>query len=211
MGVRVFICGDDLLLCAGLRALLNGQSDLTVVGDAATAEDSLRLVRELTPDVVLVCGSAFPDDVHRELAENSRTVVLADLGTVESAARTVSFGARALLSPKVSESELMQAIRMVAAGDLVLLPAELTRHITQMLRDAAPPRQPTGPTHGLTLREAEVLRLLSQGLSNADIAQKLCISETTVRSHVHRMLGKLAVRSRAQAVAVAYESGLIPT
>jgi DNA-binding NarL/FixJ family response regulator len=193
MSIRVRVRCSDPLFHAALRALLDIQPDLTVLDDSAAA-----------PDVLLVARGELGPEALREWAALTRLVVIVDAGEPDAALSAVTAGARAVLDRATAPEELLTAIRLVAASDTLILPLAARRHFDRVVR---PVQQ--AALHGLTDREREVLRLIASGLSNAQVAAELRVSGTTVRSHVHHLLRKLAVPSRAQAVALAYESGAV--
>jgi DNA-binding NarL/FixJ family response regulator len=206
MPTRILVCGSDALFNAGLRALLETQPDLVVLGEVVGDERTLAAVRELSPDVVILSRDLPPPHVVRELAESVRLVMFTDDDGSGCAMGRLAMGARAVLRERTTPEELLGAIRMVATGEFLVVPLAVKHHLGPVA-----PGEPAAPAPLLTSREREVLQLLVHGLSNTEIAAKLCVSTTTVRSHVHHMLGKLDVQSRAQAVAVAYRTGLIET
>ena len=141
------------------------------------------------------------------MSEATKVVTLADIGPVRSPADVLALNARAVLPSGATPDELIHAIRVVAAGDAVLIPLAVAQHIGGVMRNSDATRVGALIKH-LTARETDILGLLAQGLSNAEVADRLFVSTSTVRSHVHHILQKLGVRSRAQAVAVAYGIGL---
>ena len=163
----------------------------------------------VSPDIVVVSVTDLSVAVHRELARAARVVTLVNVSVGWDPAEVLALGARAVLSSGVSPEELMLAIRVVAASDTtILLPLSIRQHIEAVSRTASAWERGTAAAQ-LTPRETDVLSLLAQGMSNAEVATALFVSVATVRSHVHHILRKLAVRSRAEAVAHAYKTGLI--
>lgn len=216
MRVRVVVCDDDPIMRAGLRAFLENEPDVDVVGEAPSAQ-ALQAAR-LRPDVVLVrMAGPFEGGVGamRELgdpeAEQSAKFVLLTAPAHDGdAVRALGAGFRGVVHSGGSPDELVHAIRLVASGDQLVMPLSVRR----LLLDLAQVHDARGSTkpkdlEALTPRECEVLRLLVRGTSNADIAGELSLSSATVRSHVHHLLAKLGLRNRAQAVAFAYEHGLL--
>lgn len=209
MTISVFIYCGDRLLRAGLSALLREQDGLDVVGETSDPCEAAPRARELRPDVVVASRVDHDTVTCKELAAVTKLVTFADLVTPEHVEEVLALKARAVLSPRGTPGELIHAIRAVASGDVVLLPLAIQPHIERMAQYSST-NEFAGSVAELTTREADVLGLLSQGLSNEDIAGTLFVSTATVRSHVHRMLRKLGVRNRTQAVALAYRAGLVP-
>ncbi|MBV9163690.1 MAG: response regulator transcription factor [Pseudonocardiales bacterium] len=208
MSTRIFLCCDDPLRGAGLSALLDRQPDFHIVGLSFTHEAATD-VKMVSPDIVVVSVTDLSVAVHRELARAARVVTLVNVSVGWDPAEVLALGARAVLSSGVSPEELMLAIRVVAASDTtILLPLSIRQHIEAVSRTASAWERGTAAAQ-LTPRETDVLSLLAQGMSNAEVATALFVSVATVRSHVHHILRKLAVRSRAEAVAHAYKTGLI--
>jgi DNA-binding NarL/FixJ family response regulator len=208
LNIRIFICSDDPLSCAGLVALLTDEEDFQVVGHSTRVMEALPHIREVSPDITIVSSLDADVAVHRELATVAKVVTFVSEPTVAcSPGEVLALNARAVLAPGGTAGELMHAIRVVASGDTVLLPLAVRQHVESAVQKVAAARKGALASQ-LTSREADVLSLIAQGLSTADVARKLFVSTATVRSHVHHILQKLAVRSRTQAVAVAYEAGL---
>lgn len=207
MTIRILICCHDELFGTGLRALLAIQEDFEIIGEARTAVSAVDGTHELQPDVILVTGSEFGLSMIHTVSKLVRVIVILDEDSSQTAVQMLALGARAVLSPGPTPHQLLMTIRLIADGPFLLAPVELTRQFQRLAGDHA--SQAHSPMPRLTVREHEVLELIAHGLSDVDIARKLCISNTTVRSHVHHMLGKLSVHSRAQAVAIAYQAGLI--
>lgn len=205
--IRVFVHTDQPLTCAGLTALLTAQPDLDVVG-ATTGTACGGEIADATPDVVVVVSGAELDAaLHLHVSTFAKVVTFADIGDC-TPADVLALGARAVLSTGAGPKELMQAIRVVASGDTVLMPLAVRRHVDSVMRTADVCQVGAAATH-LTTRETDVLQLLADGMSNAEVASTLFVSAATVRTHVHHILQKMAVRSRAQAVAVAYRAGMV--
>lgn len=208
MSIRLFICCDDLLSCAGVRTTLAKTADFLVVGESVNNHTCVRDATSERADIIIVKGRAFDAAVHRELAEIAKVVTFVHADSMPEPADIMSLHARAVLSSDILPEELVPVIRIVAAGNALLLPATISAHVEKMIRDDDM-FQLRSASFGLTDRETQVLKLLAKGMSNADIALSLFVSAATVRCHVHRILGKLCVRSRGQAVAAAYECGLL--
>ncbi|SEK89528.1 response regulator transcription factor [Streptacidiphilus jiangxiensis] len=207
MRITISVCSDDPLSGAGLGALLAAQEDFEVIGQSSSAGETVQKMRDTRPDVAVVSLSEIDIAAHREMATAAKVVTLADIGVELSPSDVLTLNARAVLTPSVTPGELIQTIRVVAAGDAVLIPLTVSRHIDSVMQNSSASRVGASITQ-LTERETDVLGLLARGLSNSEVADRLFISGSTVRSHVHHILQKLSVRSRAQAVAAAYELGL---
>ena len=214
--IRVLIADDQALVRGGFRLILESQRDIEVVGEAQDGRDALVQARELEPDVVLM-DVRMPEldgieATRRLLARDGRTRVL--ILTTFDADRYVyeamHAGASGFLLKDVRPEQLAEAVRTVAAGDALLAPA-ITKRLIQEFAAGRPADAPTPPAsfEDLTARELEVFKLIARGLSNAEIAAELVVSETTVKTHVARLLMKLNLRDRVQAVVLAYESGLV--
>lgn len=210
--IRVLIVDDEELIRTGLRMILDAEPDITVVGDAVDGQDALSQVERLGPDVVLM-DIRMPRmdglEATRHLcAEGSgtRVVVLTTFDLDEHVYAALSAGASGFLLKDAPASQLLHAIRVAVAGDALLAPS-VTRRLIKRFTGGAPASRPE-LSADLTAREIEVLTLLAQGLSNAEIAAHLVLGESTVKTHVARVLAKLGVRDRVQAVVLAYRSGL---
>ena len=212
--VRIVVVDDQDVVRAGFAALLATQPDFAVVGTAADGAVATRLSRELRPDVVLMdVRMPVMDGIEatRRIAAGSdrpRIIMLTTFDLDEHVYDALSAGASGFLLKEVTAEGLFDAVRVVAAGEALLAPTVTRRLIGEFLR-ARPAARVSAPLGTLTPRETEVLRLVAEGLSNAEIADRLVLSGQTVKSHVSRMLAKLGLRDRAQAVVAAYESGLV--
>ena len=211
--VRVLLVDDDQLMRAGLRAVLSSDAGIEVVGEAATGRAAVARVRALRPDLVLM-DVRMPDldgiAATREVLATSPDVKVVILTTFEQddyIFGALSAGASGFLLKRTSPEELLAAIHTVAAGDSLLSPS-VTRIVLERLARQPAPRVAGSAVAALTPREREVLGLVARGLSNGEIAAALVIEETTVKTHVKRILGKLGLRDRIQAVIFAYESGI---
>ncbi|MEL3951846.1 response regulator transcription factor [Streptomyces sp. LNU-CPARS28] len=210
MKIRVLVCCDESIMSAAMRALLDQQPDFEVLG-FTTGRESAAAVAELTPHVMIVVAPALGLDDSRELTELAALTKIVLIAKAESAHRSVEalcVGVRAVLAPDSSADDLIHVLRTVSAGASMVMPAAARRSLQGL------PQQ--GRSYGtgrraadLTPRESEVIVLLAQGKSNAEVAEKLSVSLATVRSHVHHVLRKMGVSTRAQAVAIAYETGLM--
>jgi DNA-binding NarL/FixJ family response regulator len=212
----VLIADDQALVRAGFRAILEGQPDITVVGEAADGRDAVDLARRRLPDVVLM-DIQMPDldglqATRRILAETTdhdiAVLMLTTFDLNEYIYEALRAGASGFLLKDVPPEQLIAAVRIVAAGDGLIAPTITKRLIEQFAR-TAPPSIPPTRFQQLTPRELEVLTLVARGLSNREIATDLVLSEATVKTHVKRILSKLDVRNRVQAVVLAYEVGLV--
>jgi DNA-binding NarL/FixJ family response regulator len=214
MSVSVVVVDDQDMVRAGFAALLNAQDDIEVVGQAADGVAALEVCARTAPDVVLM-DVRMPelDGVEattRLLAEPTRTRVLMlttfDIDDYVYAA--LRAGASGFLLKDATPAELVAAVRVVAAGESLLAPAVTSRLIAHFARQPTLVSTPPSLTE-LTPREREVLVLVARGLSNTEIATRLVVAEQTVKTHVSRIFFKLRIRDRAQAVMVAYETGLV--
>ncbi|MEU6550372.1 response regulator transcription factor [Streptomyces sp. NPDC046915] len=214
--IRVLIADDQQMVRQGFTVLLNTQPDIDVVGQAVDGLDAIGQVAELAPDVVLM-DIRMPElggieATGRITAEHPdiRVLVLTTFDLDEYVYEALRAGASGFLLKDASADQLAEAVRVVAAGDALLAPGITRRLIAEFSRldgsRRAPLKQRVG---GLTERETEVLALIAQGLSNAEIAERLVVAEQTVKTHVGRILVKLGLRDRTQAAVFAYESGLV--
>jgi DNA-binding NarL/FixJ family response regulator len=215
--VRIVVVDDQEVVRAGFGMLLASQPDFCVVGDAADGAEAIGVCREQQPDVVLM-DVRMPvmdgiEATRRITAEagagdRPRIIMLTTFDLDEHVYDALSAGASGFLLKAVTADRLFDAIRVVAAGEALLAPAVTRRLITEFAR-LRPPSRRSIPLDRLTPRETEVLRLIAEGLSNPEIAERLVVGEETVKTHVGRVLSKLGLRDRTQAVVAAYESGLI--
>jgi DNA-binding NarL/FixJ family response regulator len=215
--VRVIIVDDQELLRRGLRMVLEEQPDLDIVGEAADGEQAIRVVAELDPDVVIM-DVRMPGldgvEATRQITAlyRSRVLILTTFDLDEYAFTALRYGASGFLLKDVPPTQLAAAIRNIAAGDAVVAPS-VTRRLLDAYADRLPDlRQRDGsvdPLHTLTEREKEVLVEVAAGLSNSEIAAKLYLAEPTVKTHLGRVLAKLGLRDRVQAVVYAYQIGLV--
>jgi DNA-binding NarL/FixJ family response regulator len=214
--IRVVVADDQDIVRAGFSALLDTQPDITVVGSAGDGDEAVRVCREQEPDVVLMdVRMPVVDGIEatRRLAADGdggpRVLVLTTFDLDEYVYDALRSGASGFLLKDVAAERLFDAVRVVAAGDALLAPAVTRRLIGEFARLRPPPATRPERLRGLTPRETEVLRLVAEGLSNGEIAERLVVSEETVKTHVSRVLMKLDLRDRTQAVVTAYESGLV--
>jgi DNA-binding NarL/FixJ family response regulator len=210
--LRVVIADDQPMMRAGFKAVLESAGDIQVVAEAGTGEEAVRAATELNPDVVLM-DIRMPgmDGIEAtRLLPRQRVLILTTFGLDEYIINALRAGASGFLLKDAPTEEVVAAVRAVAAGDAVLSPAVTRQLLDQIARrlPAAVSQQPS-ELDALTQREQEVLRMLAAGLSNAEIATALVVSEATVKSHVSALLGKLGLRDRVQAVIYAYETRLV--
>jgi DNA-binding NarL/FixJ family response regulator len=209
------VADDHEVVRAGFAALLDTQPDFTVLGTASDGAEAVRISRELRPDVILMDVRMPGTDgieATRQLtggADGPRVIILTTFDLDEYVYDALRAGASGFLLKDVTAERLFDAVRVVAAGEALLAPAVTRRLISEFARLRPAPAAPPVTVAELTPRETEVLRLLAEGLSNPEIAGRLVITEETVKTHVSRVLRKLALRDRAQAVVLAYESGLV--
>jgi DNA-binding NarL/FixJ family response regulator len=213
--IRVLIADDEALVRGGFRMILEAQADLQVVGEAADGREALARVRELSPDVVLMDVRMPAMDgleATRRLASAApapKVLMLTTFDLDEYVYQAMKAGASGFLLKTAPPSELAAAVRAVAGGDVLLAPP-ITRRLVEQFVRRPPPGQDLPPSLGaLTAREVQVLRLTARGLSNAEIAAALFLGEATVKTHINRILAKLGLRDRVQAVVLAYETGLV--
>jgi DNA-binding NarL/FixJ family response regulator len=213
--IRVLIADDQGMVRSGFSILLNAQPDIHVIGEAVNGEEAVTMAAEQRPDVVLMDvqmpvmdGLAATRLV--TAGENApKVLVLTTFDLDDYVYEALRAGASGFLLKDASAGELSEAVRVVARGDALLAPAVTRRLIAEFARMGAP-RGPDGRlAEGLTERETEVLGLVARGMSNAEVAAKLVVAEQTVKTHVGRILMKLELRDRTQAVVYAYETGLI--
>jgi DNA-binding NarL/FixJ family response regulator len=212
--VRVLIVEDDALMRAGLRGVLSGDPAIEVVGEAGDGREVLHRTRLLSPDIVLMDirmpdldGIAATRDVLAAFP-NVKVVILTTFERDDYIFGALSAGASGFLLKRTRPEDLLAAIHTVAAGDSLLSPSVTRRVIARMAHQPAPDTTRDARLAALTQREREVLELVARGLSNGEIAATLVIEESTVKTHTKRILAKLGVRDRVQAVIFAYEHGL---
>ena len=215
MTVRVVIADDQGMVRSGFTTLLNSEPDIEVIGEAVNGQEAITRAVQLRPDVILM-------DVRMPVLDGlqatrqitamdgaPRILVLTTFDLDDYVYQALRWGASGFLLKDASARELAEAVRVVAAGDALLSPRVTRRLIAEFARMGAP-RGPSRKTlQDLTERETEVLALVAQGLSNAEIAGRLVVAEQTVKTHVSRVLMKLGLRDRTQAVVLAYETGLV--
>jgi len=221
MTIRIVIVDDQPLVRAGFRMILSSQSDIEVVGEAQDGAQALRVVQQLrqagTPADIVVMDIRMPvmDGVSatRELCRDPsgapRVVVLTTFDTDAEAFASLQAGASGFLLKNAPPEELLSAVRTVAGGDAVVAPRITRRLLDRFAGQFVAPHPDQARLEELTAREREVLLLVAQGLTNAEIGDRLSISEATVKAHVGRILTKLDLRDRVQIVVTAYETGLV--
>ncbi len=216
MTIRVLLCDDQALVRSGFRMILEARPDLEVVGEATDGLQAVELGRRLAPDVVLM-DVRMPNldgvEATRRLVvggSSARVIILTTYDLDEYVHQAIRAGASGFLLKDVQPAQLVEAIRVVAAGDALLAPS-VTRRLLERFASTLPDRDggPPSALQTLTERELEVLRLLASGRSNAELAERLFVSEATVKSHVSSILRKLGLRDRVQAVILAYDAGLV--
>jgi DNA-binding NarL/FixJ family response regulator len=214
--IRVLLCDDQALVRSGFRMILDAREDIEVVGEAEDGSQGVELAQQLDPDVILM-DVRMPNldgvEATRLLVaggSRARIVILTTFDLDEYVYEAIRAGASGFLLKDVQPAQLVDAIRVVAGGEALLAPS-VTRRLLDRFADTLPGEETKPPLalESLTERELEVLKLLAGGLSNAELAEKLFLSETTVKSHISSVLRKLDLRDRVQAVVLAYEAGLV--
>ncbi|MEU2858419.1 response regulator [Streptomyces mirabilis] len=217
MPVTVLLVDDEPLVRAGLRAVLAAQPDIEVVGEAADGAAVIPLVRQLRPDVVamdvrmpLMDGIEATRALLRTVSDPPKILVVTTFENDEYVYEALRAGADGFLLKRARPAEIVHAVRLVAEGESLLFPASV-RQLAAEYGDGGGNRAARAAMEraALTEREAEVLRLMARGLSNAEIAGRLIVGTETVKSHVSAVLAKLGARDRTQAVIAAYESGFV--
>jgi DNA-binding NarL/FixJ family response regulator len=213
--IRVMIVDDQALVRAGFRMILDAEPDIEIVAEAGDGMEAVELVNRYTLDVVLM-DIRMPNldgiEATRRLTErapSTHVLMLTTFDLNEYVYEALRAGASGFLLKDAPPEQLVNAIHVVASGEALLAPS-ITKRVIEEYARRPPPRDGLPPELSeLTAREIDVLRLLARGCSNAEIAQELFLGETTVKTHVARILQKLRLRDRVQAVVVAYESGLV--
>jgi DNA-binding NarL/FixJ family response regulator len=211
VSIRVLLADDQELMRTGFRLILNAEPDLEVVGEAADGTQAVHAARRLEPDVVLMdVRMPHMDGIAatRKLGpDGPRVLILTTFDLDEYVYDALRAGASGFLLKDAPADQLIAAIRVVASGEALLAPTVTRRLIAEFVRRPEPASVPA--LEELTARELEVLKLLARGLSNAEVARELVVSDATVKTHVKRVLSKLGLRDRVQAVVLAYETGLV--
>jgi DNA-binding NarL/FixJ family response regulator len=212
--IKVLVVDDQRLVRAGFRVILDAEPDLTVVGEAADGREALRKNHELNPDVVLM-DIRMPNMDGLEAARRiiagspARVLILTTFDADEYVYGALHAGASGFLLKDAPPDQLVAGVRAAAAGNALIDPSVTRRFIAQFTLAVRPTSATPDQLGGLTSRELDVLRLLTEGLSNSEIAERLIVEETTVKTHVSRILMKLGLRDRVQAVILAYKSGFV--
>lgn len=216
MAVTVFIADDQAMVRQGFRALLEAEPDIRVVGDAEDGKAAVEGVVRARPDVVLLDIrmpvmnglEAAAEIIRRRIEPTPKLLMLTTFDVDDYVYEALRIGASGFMLKDAPADELTRAVRVVAAGDALLAPSITRRFIEEATRQRTPPPKVSRELASLTVREREVLELIARGMSNAEIAGHLVVAEQTVKTHVGKVLAKLHLRDRAQAVVLAYESGV---
>jgi DNA-binding NarL/FixJ family response regulator len=214
MSIGVLIADDQALVRSGFRMVLEAEDDIEVVGEAANGRQAIDSTRRLKPDVVLM-DIRMPEldgiAATRRITDRhpARVLVLTTYDLDEYVYDALQAGASGFLLKDTPPEQLAEGIRAVASGEALLAPTVTRRLIEEFARIGPARRAQPAELDELTPREVEVLRLLARGMSNAEIAETLILGDTTIKTHVAHVLGKLGLRDRVQAVVLAYESGLV--
>ncbi|GAA3426156.1 response regulator [Streptosporangium sandarakinum] len=214
MTIRVLIADDQGMVRTGFTVFLSSQPDIEVVGEAADGREAMARTAELRPDVVLMDvrmpvmdGLAATRAILDADGPKPKVLILTTFDLDDYVYEALRAGASGFLLKDASAQQLAEAVRVVASGDALLAPSVTRRLISEFARVG--PRRPRARPADITERETEVLTLIAQGRSNQEIAEQLVVSEQTVKTHVGRILAKLDLRDRAQAIVYAYETGLV--
>jgi DNA-binding NarL/FixJ family response regulator len=214
MSIRILIADDQSLVRAGFRMVLENHPDMEVVAEAANGHEAVHSTARFTPDVVLMDirmphldGIAATREITAR--HEARVLVLTTYDLDEYVYDALQAGASGFLLKDTPPEQLADGIRAVASGEALLAPTVTRRLIEEFARVGPVPKARPQELDELTQRELEVLRLMARGMSNAEIAETLVLGETTIKTHVTHVLGKLGLRDRVQAVVLAYESGLV--
>ena len=216
MSIRVLIADDQALVRGGFRMILQPEPDIEVIAEADNGTTAVAAARALTPDVVLMDirmpgldGIAATRAILETPLPQTRVLVVTTFNLDEYVYEALCAGASGFLLKNSAPEQLIEGVRVVAAGDAILTPS-ITRHVIENFNRQTPRPTTTPPSlDELTPRELEVLKLIAKGLSNAEIARDLKITDATAKTHVRRILMKLHLRDRVQAVVLAYETGLV--
>jgi DNA-binding NarL/FixJ family response regulator len=215
MTIRVLLADDQALVRSGFQMILSAQPEIDVVGEAEDGRQTIALANRLAPDVILM-DVRMPTmdglEATRRLVSigtTARILILTTFDLDEYVYEAIRAGASGFLLKDVHPPQLVEAIRVVAAGDALLAPAVTKRLLERFAETLSAPEERAPALATLTQRERDVLKLVAGGLSNAEIAERLFLSDTTVKTHVSSLLRKLRLRDRVQAVVLAYEAGLV--
>ncbi len=208
--IRVLIADDQPLMRQGFAMILGAQPDITVVGEVGTGTSAVAQARELNPDVIMmdIQMPAMDGITATRQLRGCKILVLTTFGTDDHVAQALLAGASGFLLKDATPEQLIHAVRVVAGGEALLDPAVTRNLIRRVLPVLTTPEAPPR-FDALSDRETQVLRLIAQGMTNAEIAALLVVSEATVKTHVSRLLAKLDLRDRVQAVVAAYQHGLV--
>ena len=215
MTVRVVIADDQGMVRSGFSVLLNAQPDIEVIGEAVNGQEAVAQAASLHPDVILmdvrmpVLDGLQATRQITAMPDAPKILVLTTFDLDDYVYEALRSGASGFLLKDASARELADAVRLVAAGDALLAPGVTRRLIAEFARMGAPRAPSRRQLEGLTERESEVLALVARGMSNGEIADHLVVAEQTIKTHVSRILMKLGLRDRTQAVVLAYETGLV--
>jgi DNA-binding NarL/FixJ family response regulator len=211
--INVLLCDDQALVRSGFRMILEARDDFDVVGEAGNGREAVELAAVTSPDVILM-DVRMPEldgvEATRLILEGgsrARVLILTTFDLDEYVVRAIRAGASGFLLKDAPPQQLVDAVRVVAAGEALLAPTVTRRLLDRFAEGLAPPS--TVSLDALTEREREILTLVAQGLSNAEIAERLVVGESTVKTHVSSVLRKLQLRDRVQAVIAAYDAGLV--
>jgi DNA-binding NarL/FixJ family response regulator len=212
----VLVCDDQALVRAGFHKLVDGSPDLRVVGEAADGAAAVDAARRTSPDVVLMDirmprmdGITATRRIAETCGDRVRVLILTTFGNTEYVLEALNAGASGFLLKDAPPEDLLAAIRVIARGDALLDPAVTRSVVASLVPNRPPPARVRQRLASLTARELEILRLVATGRSNAEVADLLTLSETTVKTHVGHLLAKLGVRDRVQAVVFAYEAHVV--
>ena len=214
--IRVLLADDQALVRAGFRMILDAEKGIVVVGEAVDGEEAVAQSRDLAPDVVLM-DIRMPNldgiEATRRVVDagggDVRVLILTTFDINEYVYEALRAGASGFLLKDAPAEQLVEGIRVVADGDALLAPSITRRLIEEFARGGAPQTEAPAGLDELTPRELDVFKLIARGLSNAELAAELVVSETTVKTHVARVLMKLGLRDRVQVVVLAYEAGVV--
>ncbi len=212
--ISLLLCDDQHLVRSGFRMIVETESDLHVVGEAENGRAAVSMTRQLAPDVVLMDVQMPEMDGLKataklmELADPPKVIILTTFERDDYVFAALRNGASGFILKNAPPEQLIEAVRVVAAGNALLAPSVTRRIVEEFARRPAPAAK-ADELDRLTEREIEVLRVIAEGLANSEIAKRLFVSETTVKSHVSSVLTKLGLRDRVQAVVYAYENGLV--